>query len=54
VDVREVEHLYRSDNWEITEKSDDFVKTDSQTMEFRVMAPEDGEKTVIYTVHYSW
>jgi len=54
VDVCAVEHLYRSDNWEIEGKSDDFVKTDSQTMEFRVTVPPDGEKTVTYSVHYSW
>ena len=36
VEVRVVEHLYRWDNWEIRQKSDDYVKTDSQTIEFRV------------------
>lgn len=54
VNIRVVEHLYRWDNWEIREKSDDFVKTDSQTMEFRVSVPPNGEKTVTYAVHYSW
>ena len=53
-EIRVVEHLYRWDNWEIRAKSDDFIKTDSQTMEFRVPVPAGGEKTVTYTVHYSW
>ncbi len=53
-EIRVVEHLYRWDNWEIRAKSDDFIKTDSQTMEFRVPVPASGEKTVTYTVHYSW
>jgi hypothetical protein len=53
-EIRVVEHLYRWDNWEIRKKSDDFTKTDAQTMEFRVRVAPDAEKTVAYTVHYSW
>jgi len=54
VEIRVVEHLYRWSNWEITAKSDDFKKTDAQTIEFRVPVKPDEEKTVTYTVHYSW
>ncbi len=54
VEVRVVEHLYRWTNWEIREKSDDYLKTDAQTIEFRVAIPPDGEKVVTYLVHYSW
>ncbi len=54
VEIRVVEHLYRWSNWEITAKSDDFRKTDSQTIEFRVPVKPDEERTVTYTVHYSW
>ncbi len=54
VEIRVVEHLYRWSNWEITEKSDDFVKKDSQTIEFRIPVKPDEERTVTYTVHYSW
>jgi hypothetical protein len=54
VEIRVVEHLYRWSNWEITAKSDDFKKTDAQTIEFRVPVKPDEEKTVSYTVHYSW
>jgi len=54
VEFRVVEHLYRWNNWEITAKSDDFKKTDAQTIEFRVPAQPDEERTVTYTVHYSW
>ncbi|HEY3855206.1 MAG TPA: hypothetical protein VGO67_12505 [Verrucomicrobiae bacterium] len=53
-EIRVVEHLYRWDNWEITQKSDDFVKTEARTVEFRVGVATDTEKTVTYTVHYSW
>ncbi|HTY89423.1 MAG TPA: hypothetical protein VMB80_18380 [Candidatus Acidoferrum sp.] len=54
VEIRVVEHLYRWNNWEITAKSDVFKKTDSQTIEFRVPVKPDEERTVTYTVHYSW
>lgn len=54
VEIRVVEHLYRWNNWEITQKSDDFTKKDSQTIEFRVPVKPDEEKTITYTVHYSW
>ena len=54
VEIRVVEHLYRWSNWEITAKSDDFKKTDAQTIEFRVPVQPDEERTVTYTVHYSW
>ncbi len=54
VEIRVVEHLYRWNNWNITAKSDDFVKKDGQTIEFRIPVKPDEEKTVTYTVHYSW
>ena len=54
VEIRVVEHLYRWSNWSITAKSDDFVKKDAQTIEFRIPVKPDEEKTVTYTVHYSW
>jgi hypothetical protein len=54
VEIRVVEHLYRSLTWEIVEKSDPFLKTDSQTMEFRIQVPAGEEKTVTYKVHYTW
>jgi hypothetical protein len=54
VEIRVVEHLYRSINWDIVEKSDTFLKTDSQTIEFRVQIPAGGEKTITYKAHYTW
>jgi hypothetical protein len=49
-----VEHLYRWTNWEITEKSDPFTKTNAQEMEFRIPLKPDETHTVTYKVHYSW
>ncbi|MGO9587090.1 MAG: DUF4139 domain-containing protein [Limisphaerales bacterium] len=54
VEIRVVEHLYRWSSWDITAKTDEFKKTDSQTIEFRVPVQPDEERTVTYTVHYSW
>jgi hypothetical protein len=54
VEIRVVEHLYRWDNWTLTAHSDDFKKTDAQTIEFRIPVKPDEERTVTYTVHYSW
>jgi hypothetical protein len=54
VEVRVVEHLYRWSNWEIQKASDDFVKTDSRTVEFRVALDPDEEKVITYTAHYWW
>jgi len=54
VEVRVVEHLYRWVNWEIVEKSQSFLKTDSQTAEFRVQLAPGEEKVISYQVHYTW
>jgi hypothetical protein len=54
VEIRAVEHLYRWMNWRITAKSDDYLKTDSKTMEFRVRLKPDEEKIVTYKVRYWW
>jgi hypothetical protein len=54
MEIRVMEHLYRWSNWEITKNSDEFKKLDSQTIEFRVHVPPDGEKVVTYNAHYSW
>ncbi len=54
VEVRVVEHLYRRRNWEITKASQDYTKTDSQTIEFRVVVDPDEEQVLTYTVHYTW
>lgn len=54
VEIRVVEHLFRWFTWEMTEKSDPFVKMNAQTIEFRVQLKPDEEKTIRYTAHYSW
>ncbi len=54
VEVRVIEHLYRGRTWQILQHSDPFVKQSSQIIEFRVQVPANGEKTLTYTVHYTW
>jgi hypothetical protein len=48
------ENLFRWSQWEITQTSDEFEKVDSRTIHFPVSVPADGEKTVTYTVKYTW
>ncbi len=54
VTIRVVEDLYRWPNWEIKQKSHEFTKTDSQTIQFDVKVPANSEIMVSYLVHYSW
>jgi len=54
VEIRVVEHLYRWTNWEIRDSSNTHLKTDAQTIEFRIPLKAGEEKTITYTVHYSW
>jgi hypothetical protein len=54
VTVHVVEHLNRAVNWQITEKSADYTKKDSTTVDFSVQVPASGDITLNYSVHYSW
>jgi hypothetical protein len=54
VTVNVLEHLYRGDNWEIQQKSTDFTKLDSHTIQFPVQVPAKGDATVTYSVRYTW
>jgi hypothetical protein len=54
VEIRVVEHLSRFDKWDVRQKSDDFRKLDSHTIEFRVTLQPDEERKVSYLVHYTW
>ena len=54
VEIRVLEHLFRWANWTIVEKSQEFQKTDAQSIEFRVPLKPDEEKVVTYKVRYTW
>ena len=53
-EIRVVEHLYRWVSWELIEKSQDFIKKDAQTIEFRAPLKPDEEKIITYKVRYTW
>jgi hypothetical protein len=54
VTVNVLEHLYRGNNWQITNKSANYNKLDSHTIEFPLQVPSKGETTLTYTTHYTW
>ena len=54
VEIRVVEHLFRWSNWTITDKSQEYEKTNAQTIEFRVPLKPDEEKIVTYKIRYTW
>jgi hypothetical protein len=54
VDVRVVEHLFRWSEWRILESSAEYTKTDSSSIEFNLRVAANGEKTLTYTVRYTW
>jgi hypothetical protein len=41
-------------NWEILKKSQDYEKKDFRTIEYTVDLPANSERTVTYTVRYTW
>jgi hypothetical protein len=54
VEIRVVEHANHGGEWTLTAQSQDHKKTDAQTFEFRVPLRPDEEKTVTYTIRYTW
>ena len=54
VTVQVKENLFRWTKWQITDESDKHQKQDYRTIHFPVTVPADGEKTVTYTVKYTW
>ena len=54
VEIRVVEHAVHGGNWTITARSQEHVKKDATTFEFRVPLKPDEEKTVTYTIRYTW
>jgi hypothetical protein len=54
VEIRVVEHANRGGTWTLTAQSQPHVKKDANTFEFRVPLQPDEEKTVTYTIRYTW
>ncbi|HUN67043.1 MAG TPA: hypothetical protein VMW43_13205 [Bacteroidota bacterium] len=53
-EVQIYEHPWRWNQWEIVKTNADYVKVDQTTIRFPVKIAKDGEKTVTYTIRYSW
>jgi hypothetical protein len=49
-----VEHMNRGENWQIQEKSAEYTKTDSHTLQFPIQIPAKCEATLTYSVRYTW
>jgi len=54
VEVQVYEHPWRWSQWEIIKSSDTWEKVDQSTMKFPVKIGKDQEKTISYTIRYSW
>ena len=54
VEIRVVEHATRGGNWTLTAQSQAHEKKDATTFEFRVPLQPDEEKSVTYTIRYTW
>jgi hypothetical protein len=54
VEIRVIEHANRGGNWTLTAQSQSHEKKDATTCEFRVPLKPDEEKTVTYTIRYTW
>jgi hypothetical protein len=54
VEIRVVEHANHGGNWTLTAQSQPHEKKDATTLEFRVALKPDEEKTVTYTIRYTW
>jgi len=54
VEIRVVEHANFGGTWTLTARSQEHVKKDATTFEFRVPLKPDEEKTVTYTIRYTW
>ena len=54
VEIQVYEHPWRWSQWEIVKSNTDWTKVDQTTLRFPVKIARGGEKTVSYTIRYSW
>lgn len=54
VEVRVIEHPFRTATWKLTQSTAAFTKKDSNTLEATVPVAPDKEQTVRYEVLYTW
>jgi hypothetical protein len=54
VEVMVYEHPWRWNQWEIMKANGEWEKVDQTTIKFPVKLKKDEEKTITYTIRYSW
>jgi len=54
VEVLVYEHPWRWSEWDVTKASSRWEKLDQSTLKFPVRIPKNSEKTISYTVRYTW
>ena len=54
VEVQVYEHPWRWSQWEIIRENADWSKVDQSTVKFPVSIGKEEEKTIRYTIRYSW
>lgn len=54
VEVQVFEHPWRWSQWEIVKSNAEWVKVDQTTLSFPVKIAKDGERSISYTIRYTW
>jgi hypothetical protein len=54
VEIQVYEHPWRWSQWDIVKSNTDWTKVDQTTLRFPVKIARGGEKTVTYTIRYTW
>ena len=54
VEIQVYEHPWRWSQWEIVKSNTDWTKVDQTTLRFPVKIAKGGQKTVTYTIRYTW
>lgn len=54
VEIQIYEHPWRWSQWEIVRSNGDWTKVDQTTLRFPVKISKGGEKTISYTIRYTW
>jgi hypothetical protein len=54
VEVQVYEHPWRWSQWEIVKSTGDWTKVDQSTLRFPVKLDKGAEKTISYTIRYTW
>jgi hypothetical protein len=54
IEVLVYEHPWRWNDWDITKSNIKWEKVDQSTIKFPLKLKKDEEKTITYTIRYTW